>query len=833
MTRDNILEAKRLLPLPQLMEKLGHGDAAKKTARCKFHEDTDASFSVYQTKTGAWRWKCFAVCGGGDEIDYLAKAHGINNSAAVSEYLKMAGVNNGAHSPTKSKPAFDWQKCVSDFSEADAQKLAAWRGLSIEFVRWLHAQGVVGIFNGLTAFANHGDGGKVVSCHYRLGNGKWKFHPTGQHTAPLIFGDIKTTRYVLTFESQWDAFAVMDKLGWHTANGLPDTAFIVTRGSENGKLIRGRVRPDALVYAFTQNDEPDPKTGKKAGENWLADIVRNAGCKVLNVVTPSPHKDVNDWTRAGATRDDLEAARKAAKPVQTPPGQIPVTGPGEQPADIRGEIIRILSDGKLNQTEQRTRIANAVVKALAGRGRFFFHSERKDFNSAMYFDNERKQLLQIRADAFLAWLANWLAVNRADGAFKFIAAQVETMALAGKQTTGILPESFWASRPGAIYISNGDGQAFKITPGNVQLCDNGTDGVLFSAGNTLAPWELTEPQDPFETCSMFKGASCAASHGLDLLRLWTFSLPTNPDSKPPLCLTGPIGSGKTKYTEGVACLYGLPFVANKAEENGEDSFWASLDGGGLFTLDNCDTRNKWLPDAAASAATNGCSQRRKKYKDSELVTLRARAWLAMTTANPTFASDSGLADRLIPVRMNRRTDETADAALFAEIKEHRNAGLSFIARTLATALADTEPTPAGLNQRHPDFAALAVRIGQAIGRETETVHALKSAELDKSLLCLENDFIAPALLTCLANGETFNGTASELREKLIETDTDIAGLAQNGKFSTKRLAKRLSALWPHLEKVLATAKQEKDRKGFTFYTLKAKPAEYAESETPI
>ena len=36
-------------------------------------------------------------------------------------------------------------------------------------------------------------------------------------------------------------------------------------------------------------------------------------------------------------------------------------------------------------------------------------------------------------------------------------------------------------------------------------------------------------------------------------------------------------------------------------------FGRALDGGGLFTLDNCDTRNKWLPDAVASAATDGCS----------------------------------------------------------------------------------------------------------------------------------------------------------------------------------------------------------------------------------
>jgi hypothetical protein len=320
---------------------------------------------------------------------------------------------------------------------------------------------------------------------------------------------------------------------------------------------------------------------------------------------------------------------------------------------------------------------------------------------------------------------------------------------------------------------------------------------------------------------------------LDLLRAWIYSLPTCPASKPPLCLAGDVGSGKTRLAKGIAELYGLSFVANKAEESGEDSFWASLDGGGLFTLDNADTKNRWLPDAVASAATDGSSQRRKKYTDAERVTLRARAWLALTTANPTFASDSGLADRLLLVRMNRRTDETSDAELSAEIREHRNAGLSFIARTLATALADHAPTPGKLNQRHPDFAAFAVKIGRAIGRESETVHALKSAEQDKSLFCLENDTVATALLATLANGQTFTGTASELRARLIESDTDIAGLAETGKFSVKRLGKRLSALWPHLEKVLATAKQEKDRNHYTIYTLKARSAECAEFQTPI
>ena len=97
-------------------------------------------------------------------------------------------------------PDFDWQKSVEDFTDDHAVKLDAWRGLSVDFVRWLHAQGVIGICGGKVAFANHGSGGKIVSCQVRLSNGKWIFEPKGQNTAPLVFGDTKAAGYVLTSE---------------------------------------------------------------------------------------------------------------------------------------------------------------------------------------------------------------------------------------------------------------------------------------------------------------------------------------------------------------------------------------------------------------------------------------------------------------------------------------------------------------------------------------------------------------------------------------------------------------------------------------------------------
>lgn len=272
---------------------------------CPAHKDKTPSLEVSTGADGKVLLRCFAGC----SFESIVAAAG----------LKPADLFNGEPKPLPPRtakatpPPIDWPACLAAFTGSHAAKLAEWRGISSEFFLWLHRQGSLGIFEGKVAFPNHNEAGAVVSAHVRVADKKWNFKPSGHPVAPLIFGDVATAGFVLAFESQWDAFSVMDKLGWHTSNGLSDTAAIVTRGSSNGKLIRGRVSRDAVVYAFKQNDEPTPKQPIPPGDAWLADLAANAGCSVLHVPTPAPHKDANDWTRADATKADIEAAIASAK----------------------------------------------------------------------------------------------------------------------------------------------------------------------------------------------------------------------------------------------------------------------------------------------------------------------------------------------------------------------------------------------------------------------------------------------------------------------------------------------------------------------------------------
>lgn len=322
----NIAEAKQRLPLPDLLARLGLGEHAKKSARCPLHQDKSPSFSVFEQE-GLWFWKCHAGCGEGDEITFLEKHEGLSNGDAIRRFCELAGVNRIGHNsvvtPPPLKPKADdssktecdlseqWRKCLTAFTDQQAEILADWRGYSPEFVAWLRQRELIGSFKSLVAFPVHGDGGKVTAIHCRKKDGDWFYFPAGKKTHPLTLGNPKTADLVVVFESQWDAFGVLDKLAFHigTPQGM---AVIVTRGAGNGKLVRGLVKRGAVLLAFRQNDT--------AADKWLAEVVAAAtvdGATVRHVITPPPHKDANDWTKAGVTAKDLMKATDEAAEVKS------------------------------------------------------------------------------------------------------------------------------------------------------------------------------------------------------------------------------------------------------------------------------------------------------------------------------------------------------------------------------------------------------------------------------------------------------------------------------------------------------------------------------------
>jgi hypothetical protein len=127
----------------------------------------------------------------------------------------------------------------------------------------------------------------------------WRYTPTGTKTQPLVVGELHSGDTIHVFESQWDALAFADVSGERSG-------IIVTRGANNGALVTGIIPLDAKVYLWPQNDDP--------GEKWARAVSEYAGnCTVKIARTPGQHGDLNDWSRAGATADDMLGAMASAE----------------------------------------------------------------------------------------------------------------------------------------------------------------------------------------------------------------------------------------------------------------------------------------------------------------------------------------------------------------------------------------------------------------------------------------------------------------------------------------------------------------------------------------
>jgi hypothetical protein len=316
-----IEKAKSILPLPDLMARCGLGDRAKKSAKCPFHEDRHNSFSVWRNN-GSWFWKCHAGCGTGDEVTFLEKHKAISRGGAIKLFLEMAGVTRT--SGNGSKP-FDWQACVTALKPRDLVRLGNERWYSRAFCEWLRKDRRIGLFRGDFAFPVRNNG-TIVPAHYRrkaalLGDkDDWFYFPSGVHAQPFIIGDLAKARQVHIGESQWDMLALADRSDLYQNQAH---AFVATRGAGNAALCKDLVPEGVSVLAWSQND--------KAGELWLenasAFVPGLVAARIPKSITKTNEfgetvqvklKDLNDWTKAGASAEDLYAGMFRSELVEKP-----------------------------------------------------------------------------------------------------------------------------------------------------------------------------------------------------------------------------------------------------------------------------------------------------------------------------------------------------------------------------------------------------------------------------------------------------------------------------------------------------------------------------------
>ena len=447
---------------------------------------------------------------------------------------------------------------------------------------------------------------------------------------------------------------------------------------------------------------------------------------------------------------------------------------------------------------------------LLMRGSFFWHNDYRDFATCMFLDRDKSscKLMRVMSDEFFAFVGAAARLEDVDpkkGDMAKILGLVKQIAVSKEYSRGVTPSNSWDRRGQVVYISSGDTEMCRIDAHGAKMVQNGTDGVVFLRGKTLAPWKLADGAgvDPFATAALFQGASFADTNGLMNVRLWVLNLFASHATKPPLLITGGAGSGKTRMAKGIKEILGmrqdgaLDLSVQQIEDGdkGLDAFWATVNDGKLEVFDNFDTKVKWASDTLQTAATDGQTKRRTLYTTFGVSILRANASIILTSNNPIFSTEGngGLADRLITIPLSLNRSSSRDAELSREIAQNRDQYLTWFVRTLSKVLADDQPVDASVNRRHPDYGVFSVKVGRAIGDEQGAVDALGAAEADKALLPLRNDAITKEILEVLReNGWTWSGTSGELSQKVIERQGDDADEKTKQIYSSRRVGKALN-----------------------------------------
>jgi AAA domain/CHC2 zinc finger len=304
----------RIVRIEEIVDRLNaKRNGTQWRAKCPAHDDRTPSLSISEGRDGRVLLKCHAGCG----LEDILAAAGLTKADLFPEQVHRQRqrkngpvVNPGCAVPARTPatppnpaptPNFDWQTCVAAVDDNAIKRLAKLRGYSPEFCRWLKKNNLIGILDNHFAFPVHANG-KVVGAHVRHKTG-WCYTPSAK-TELLIIGDLHDGDVVHVFESQWDGLAFIDVSG--ELSGI-----VVTRGASNGALVAGVIPQSATVYLWPQNDEP--------GQQWAETVCANTpNCVVKIARTPDQHGDLNDWTRSGATVNDLLSVMTNAETAREP-----------------------------------------------------------------------------------------------------------------------------------------------------------------------------------------------------------------------------------------------------------------------------------------------------------------------------------------------------------------------------------------------------------------------------------------------------------------------------------------------------------------------------------
>ncbi|MEU8718189.1 ATP-binding protein [Streptomyces sp. NPDC048663] len=316
---------------------------------------------------------------------------------------------------------------------------------------------------------------------------------------------------------------------------------------------------------------------------------------------------------------------------------------------------------------------------------------------------------------------------------------------------------------------------------------------------------------------------------------------------PLLFLTGEQGTAKTSATKMLVQLIDPSAAPARSTPKDPDDWATAAVGSWVVGLDNLSRIPEWLSDAMCRAATGDANVKRTLYSDSDVTVQEFRRVLIVNGIDVgTLRGD--LADRMIPVHLDRITQRRTETALWEAYHEAHprilGALLDLLVQVLGKLPAIRERADRGEIPlpRMADYGLIMAALDEVYGVPEKSIlrdYLQQRTELAEEVV--ESNQVATQLLVLMKRMPTrpedgariWDGTTAELLDEL----TSQVGMT-NDKWprTPGALSGRINRVASDLDKLgvdIARSKSNGKRSLYITYIPKAEPAAPPQQPDPV
>ncbi len=444
--------------------------------------------------------------------------------------------------------------------------------------------------------------------------------------------------------------------------------------------------------------------------------------------------------------------------------------------------IRKAPSKELKAFEKRNKITECVLGDLKQNG-LFFQTGRGCF----YFSNTSAKLYPLEKDAQMlsAFIDDRFGLNRAEfREYDHLFNGLKNEALLHGQAVDIRQLAHYDKERKILYVSNFNGQMFRLNGKIIESISNGTDGVFFWDDPEWEPYQLVE-QKPGDSQSfenlILASANLTPREKLSseaqrwLWEVWMLAqfFDSLHPTKALLLICGEKGSGKTlALRKWMKLLFGSKAEVSALESGKSDGFVAAITSQPITIFDNVDEHINWLPDQLARLVSGVKFQRRKLYTTNEQAQFKPNCWVGLTSRTPKFVNGrDDVLDRMIILQAERFSRYSSEHDLLAKLLASRNLlwtqllqRLNEIVGFFGTKGHDNKQ----VNFRMADIASFGLSLAESEGKRQMAVEIFARMEQRQTEQLLDNEPIYLCLTEWLKDASNHGRrvTSAELQMEL-------------------------------------------------------------------